>query len=300
MLRFFSVFLLLITSALGGAAGAPAFAQSAPAFASERIGVTVVGSGPDVVLVPGLTSSPDVWQSTVAAVPGYRYHLVHVAGFAGRPAGANGNGPVLVPVAEEIARYIREQRLNRPAIVGHSLGGSWAMLVAGRNPDLVSRVMVVDMMPFVGNMFAGPAATPDLVRQMAEQLLQRMTTAQSEEERRRQAEATIATMIRTEALRAGPVQHSVTSDMNVVAQAMYDLVTNDLRPEVGRIRVPFTVLWAVPPNAPVTQEQMTAFYAASYAGAPQAQVRRIPDSYHFIMFDQPELFQRELRAFLAN
>jgi len=26
-------------------------------------------------------------------LPGYRYHLVHVAGFAGRPAGANAPGP---------------------------------------------------------------------------------------------------------------------------------------------------------------------------------------------------------------
>ena len=300
MLRIFAVFILILTAACAQTATSPAFVQSVPAFASERIGVTVVGSGPDVVLIPGLTSSPEVWASTVAAVPGYRYHLVHVAGFAGRPAGANGSGPVLVPVAEEIARYIREQRLNRPAIVGHSLGGSWAMLVAGRNSDLVSRVMVVDMMPFVGNMFAGPAATPDIVRPMAEQLRQRMTAAQSEEERRRQAEATIATMVRTETLRSGPVQHSVTSDMTVVAQAMYDLVTTDLRPEVGRTRVPFTVLWVKPPNAPVTQEQMTAFYAASYADAPQTQVRQIADSYHFIMFDQPEAFQRELRAFLAN
>ena len=65
---------------------AAAQAPRAP-FASERIGVTVRGSGPDVVLIPGLTSSPQVWESTIAAVPGYRYHLVHVSGFAGRPAG---------------------------------------------------------------------------------------------------------------------------------------------------------------------------------------------------------------------
>jgi len=275
----------------------PAAAQS---FTSDRIGVTVVGSGPDVVLIPGLTSSPEVWQSTVAAVPGYRYHLVHVSGFAGRPAGANASGPVLEPVAEEIARYIREQRLSRPALIGHSLGGSWAMLVAGRHPELVSRVMVVDMMPFMAALFGGPNVTIDAIRPMAEQFRQRITAPQSEQERRRQAEATIATMVRTESLRAGPVQQSVTSDLAVVSQAMYDLITTDLRPEVARIQVPFTVLWVLPPNVPMSQEQMGAFYAASYAGASQAVVRQIPDSYHFIMFDQPEVFRRELRAFLAG
>ena len=243
MLRYLA-FLLLVFAA------APAAAQSA--FTSERISVTVVGSGPDVVLIPGLTSSPDVWASTVAAVPGYRYHLVHVSGFAGRPAGANASGPVVAPVAEEIARYIREQRLNRPALVGHSLGGSWAMMVAGRHPELASRVMVVDMMPFMAAIFGGPSATAESIRPMAEQMRQRMIAPQSEPVRRQQAEGTIASMVRTESLRAGPVQQSVTSDLTVVAQAMYDLITTDLRPDVARIDVPFTVLWVVPQGAPVT------------------------------------------------
>lgn len=275
---------------------APASAQS---FTSDRIAVTVQGSGPDVVLIPGLTSSPEVWASTVAAVPGYRYHLIHVSGFAGRAPGANASGPVVAPVAEEIARYIREQRLNRPALVGHSLGGSWAMMVAGRHPELVSRVMVVDMMPFMAAVFGGPTATPESIRPLAEQMRQRMSAPQGEAQRRQQAEQTIASMVRTEALRAGPVRQSLASDLTVVSQSMYDLITTDLRPDVARIRVPFTVLWVHPPGAPVTVEQMTGFYAASYAGAPQAVLRRIPDSYHFIMFDQPEVFRRELRAFLT-
>jgi pimeloyl-ACP methyl ester carboxylesterase len=276
---------------------AAAQAPRAP-FASERIGVTVRGSGPDVVLVPGLTSSPEVWESTIAAVPGYRYHLVHVSGFAGRPAGANASGPVLEPVAEEIARYIREAGLDRPAIVGHSLGGSWAMLVAGRNPGLVSRAMVVDMMPAMGAMFGGPNATAETLRPAAEQMRANIAAGRGGG-RRPIAEQTIASMVRTEPMRAAAVEHSMTSDPAVVAQAMYDLILADLRPEVASIRVPLTVLYVRPPNAPVTDEQMTGYYTASYAGAPHARVARIPDSYHFIMWDAPEAFQRELRALLG-
>jgi len=43
---------------------------------------------------------------------------------------------------------------------------------------------------------------------------------------------------------------------------------------------------------------MAGFYRASYAGAPQAVLKHIPNSYHFIMYDQPELFRTELKAFL--
>ena len=268
------------------------------AFSSDRISVETVGSGPDVVLIPGLSSHPDVWRDTVAAVPGYRYHLVHVAGFAGKPAGANASGPVIEPIAAEIARYIREARLERPAIVGHSLGGDWALLVAGRNPGLVSRVMVVDMFPYLGAMFGGPNATPESLRAIAAQMRQAMAS-QPAAQRRTQVEQTIATMVRTESLRPITVRQSLDSDQAVSAQAFSELVSADFRPDVAAIRVPLTVLWVHPPTASVNAQQMEQFYLMSYAGAPQAVIRRIPDSYHFIMYDQPEAFRRELRQFLA-
>jgi pimeloyl-ACP methyl ester carboxylesterase len=291
--------LLPVAALAAPAAAQPAQAQAPRApFSSERIGVTVRGTGPDVVLIPGLTSSPQVWESTVAAVPGYRYHMVHVSGFAGRAAGANASGPVVEPVAEEIARYIREAGLDRPAVVGHSLGGTWAMLVAARHPQLVSRAMVVDMMPAVGAMYGGPSATAETLRPAAEQLRSSIVAGAAGPMRRQQAEQTIATMVRTEALRPAAVEHSMTSDAAVVAQAMYDLILADLRPDLRNIRVPLTVLWVRFPNAPVTEEQMAGFYAASYANAPQARIVRIPESHHFIMWDAPEAFQRELRALL--
>jgi pimeloyl-ACP methyl ester carboxylesterase len=251
------------------------------------------------VLIPGLSSHPDVWASTVAAMPGYRYHLVHVAGFAGKPAGANATGPVVEPVAEEIARYIREAGLERPAIVGHSMGGTWAMLVAARHPELASRVMVVDMIPFMGAMFGGPNATPDTLRPVAQQIRQAMAAA-TPAARRQQIEQTIAGMVRTESLRPGVVEQSLASDSAVSGEAFYEIIVTDLRPDLRNIRVPLTVLWVHPPQAPFGPEQMETYYRASYANAPHAVIRRIPDSYHFIMFDQPEVFQREFRTFLQG
>ena len=74
----------------------------AAAFSSTRLSVQVRGEGPDVILVPGLTSGRGVWDGTVRAVPGYRYHLVQVAGFAGDPARANAEGPVVASVAKRL------------------------------------------------------------------------------------------------------------------------------------------------------------------------------------------------------
>lgn len=291
MIRALSLFLLSWLMLLP----VPAQAQQ---FRSDRIGVTVRGSGPDVVLVPGLSSSPEVWESTMRALPGYRYHLVHVSGFAGRPAGANANGPVVAPVAEEIARYIRERRLRRPAIVGHSLGGTLSMMVAARHPQLVSKLMVVDMLPFIGAMFGPPGTTAESVRPMAEQIRTGMANTTDAQ---RQASATqyIDPMIRTESLRPLATRHMLASDAKASAQAFYDIITTDLTPELRNIRVPMTVLWVKPSNAPLTEAQIAGFYRMAYAGVPHARVMNVPDSWHFIMWDNPTFFQRELRTFLS-
>jgi len=80
---------------------------------------------------------------------------------------------------------------------------------------------------------------------------------------------------------------------------MYDLILTDLRPGLAKVKVPLTVLWVLPQGAPITLAQMEGYYRASYANAPQTGLKHVPDSYHFIMYDQPELFRTELRAFLT-
>jgi pimeloyl-ACP methyl ester carboxylesterase len=269
------------------------------AFRSDRISVATSGSGPDVVLVPGLTSSPEIWAGIVAAVPGYRYHLVQVAGFAGVPAGGNSTGLVMEPVAEEIARYIESAGLKRPSIIGHSTGGSIAMMVAARHPQAVSRVMVVDMLPFLGAAFGPPGTTAESVRATADALRDK-ALANSDEERRQTIETSMATMVMDESRRADPIRHGLASDRNVAARAYHELITTDLRPELGKIRVPVTVLYVKTPNLPLNEAQFDAFYKASYAGLPRAELKRIPNSYHFIMFDQPQRFAEELRGFLKR
>jgi len=293
--------LLLAFSALGLAACATTGSPAAPPFASDRIAVSVEGSGPDVILIPGLTSHPSIWDTTAAHLvgTGRRVHRVWVSGFAGRPAGANATGDLVgQPVAAEIARYIREQGLSRPAVIGHSMGGWMGMVLAARHPDLVGRLMVVDMMPFMGAMFGPPGATPDQVRPIADQIREGIRNS-PEAGRRAQAEQTIAGMVRTESLREGPIQHSLDSDLDVVGRSFHELIVTDLRPELANITAPTTVLYVTPTGAPLTDAQLDAYYALSYANIPGARLVRVPDSAHFIMFDNPTRFFAEVDAFLS-
>ena len=118
----------------------PAPDSSPVAFTSDRLIVAARGEGPDIILVHGLGAHADVWSAIADSLDeSFRIHVVQMNGFAGVPAAANADGPVAAPVAEELARYIREQKLERPGIIGHSMGGTIAMMLAARHPDVAAR-----------------------------------------------------------------------------------------------------------------------------------------------------------------
>ncbi|MBN8606160.1 MAG: alpha/beta hydrolase [Caulobacterales bacterium] len=286
----------MLAACASGSGGADASAG----FSSDRISVTTQGSGQDVIFIPGLSSSREIWDASVAALgPNYRVHLVQVNGFAGAPAGANGEGVVAAPVAEEIARYIREQGLDHPAVIGHSLGGTMGMMLTARHPELVGKLMVVDMFPFMGAMFGGPAATPESLAPVADQIRAAML-ASPQGVVSPQTIQTINSMVRTESERARIIEHSRLSNVPTVANAYHELIVTDLRPELRNITQPMTVLFVIPPQAPITAEQYEGFMRASYVDTPQARIVRIDESYHFIMIDQLDRFVSEVRTFLAE
>jgi pimeloyl-ACP methyl ester carboxylesterase len=268
-------------------------------FKSDRISVTTEGEGSDVILIPGLNSSPRVWREMVRAVPGHRYHLVQVSGFAGQARGGNTEGAVAAPVAEEIARYIAASGLKKPAVIGHSMGGTIGMMLAARHPDMPSRLMVVDMFPFLGAMFGPPGTTADSVKPMADSLLVQMRAAEPAA-RQARATATINSMVDAVAMRPGAIDDSLKSDPEVSARAYHELVVTDLTPELGRISVPTTVLYVVPKGMGATEERMDGWYKAAYTPLKGVTLKRIPASAHFIMWDQPEQFQAEVKGFLGQ
>ena len=275
-------------------------------FQSDRIHVRVDGDagGRDIILIPGLSSSPEIWQGTVDHLgAGWRVHRIHVQGFAGAPAEGNAQGatpsPVAAPVAEEIARYIREKGLSKPVVVGHSMGGTIGMMLAARHPDAVGKLMVVDMIPFMGAMFAAPGASAESVTPVADQIW----AAQANSPREAyvaQATTSINGMINTESRRAEALEDMRESDQKVSAAAFRELITTDLRPELSKITVPTEVLYVKFNDPRMTPQITDSIYRMSFANLKDAQLKRIDDSAHFIMFDQPQAFYADLDAFLAK
>jgi pimeloyl-ACP methyl ester carboxylesterase len=274
-----------------------AHAHAAPSL--PRFSAVVDGKGPDVILIPGLASSAAVWNATAERLKrSHRVHRIQVAGFAGSPAAGNGEGLVVAPLADALAAYILENKLGRPAVIGHSLGGEAALMLAARHPGSVGRVMVVDALPFYSLLF-NPAATPETVRPQAD-ALRDLVLSQSDAQAAAAAPAVLARMIKTDAARPAAIAWSNASDRSVVARAMHELVTTDLRGELARIAAPLTVVYAYDPLYGVPAERIDGIFRSAYQNAGAAKLERVDGSFHFVMLDQPEAFAAAVDRFLAQ
>lgn len=264
-------------------------------FTPTRFSVEVRGAGPDVILIPGLGSSRDVWAGQVDAIAAnHRVHLVQLAGFAGEPVGAPA-GEVIAPFVEELAAYIEANDLERPAVIGHSMGGFSGLMLARRHPDRIGKLMIVDSLPFFSAMF-GPHVTAANVEPQA-RMMRDQVAALDDASFTAQQNAGVGRMAKTQARHAEIVGWSVASDRATFAQAMYEVMSTDLRGEVGSVSTPITLVYAYDP-AMGPEGMVDGLYRGGYAGAPNVSFVRIDGAFHFVMFDQAAAFQAAVEDFL--
>ncbi|WP_337022801.1 MULTISPECIES: alpha/beta fold hydrolase [unclassified Pantoea] len=288
---------LLMASSLVSASAAQPLPVPSEHPNSQRISVETQGTGTDVILIPGLASSRDVWADLSAKLrKNHRIHLIELAGFANTAAIANPDGKIMAPAVDAIAAYIHAQHIKAPTIIGHSLGGEMALMLAARHPGLVGRVMVVDALPFYSLMF-NPAATSETVAPQAT-ATRNLILGQSPEQFTEFQKASIARLAKTEAVRPALVTAGIHSDRKTIADAVYEVMITDLRPELGSIKAPIEVVYAYDTLFGVPAASVDAMYRQAYASAPDIHFTRIDDSFHFVMLDQPERFSDAVESFL--
>ena len=286
--------------AIGADLTATSAIPATPAAASDRITVTVTGQGPDVILIPGLASSAGVWDATVAHIAAtHRVHVVQVAGFAGAAAGADMTGPVLEPVVTAIHDYIVANNLAGLAAIGHSLGGLMAMKLAIAHPGDAGRIMIVDSLPYAGLMF-GPAASQAIIEPQIRAMRDRLLAGTQDSYAATEPQQMAGLVKSHDAEADAAIAAASASDYRVVANALYEDMTTDVRPDLAKITVPVTILYPWDASTGVPQEMFDALYTSAFARLPNRKIERIDGSYHFIMIDQPAIFLRKVDAFLAG
>ena len=283
---------LMILSPKSSHAAAPAPVRM------DHISIETIGSGAPVILIPGLSSPRAVWDRVAPGLA--RHHrviLVQVDGFGGDDPGANLKPGILDGMVADLDAYIARNKLQGAAVVGHSMGGLVGLMLAKAHPADVGKLMVVDSLPYIGDIFL-PGATIAQVEPQAKVLRDKEIASYGKPADDAAATATADGLALKPGSRAKVAAWVKQADPRVTGEALYEDMTIDLRPDMAAIATPITLVY--PWSAHLPQEKADAFYRAEYAKAPHVTFVPVGDSAHFVMLDQPAAFQVALDAFLAE
>jgi pimeloyl-ACP methyl ester carboxylesterase len=102
------------------------------------------GDKPPLVLLHGFTDSGACWFPVVDALAqDYDLIMPDVRGH-GKSACIGSSGFYSEALAEDVAALIQTLKLNRPAVLGHSLGAFTGLILAAAHPELVSCLLLED------------------------------------------------------------------------------------------------------------------------------------------------------------
>lgn len=182
-------------------------------------------------------------------------------------------------------------------VVGHSMGGKVAMVLALRHPDLVRRLVVVDISPVLSE---GEGEFEHLLGSLAELDL-------SQVHRRSDADELLASAIADERVR-GFLLQNLRSDTTVETgwrwQANLALLRRDLptiaafpADELGEASFDHPVLWVAGETSPYIRPEHAATMRRFFPRTTQVTIK---GAGHWVHSEQPESFVSALRYFLRT
>lgn len=285
----FALALSLLAPAFGGAAK-----FDAGAVAVEQVS----DKGPPVILIPGLASGAWVWKDTAERLrANHAVYLLTLPGFDGRPRDANAT---LETVQRDLLALIESRKIDRPVLVGHSLGGTLSLAFAAQHSDRIAGVVAVDGLPVFPGTERVTGDRSALGNNMRAQIagLSPEQFAASQQGYMRQIGSIDENIAKALAEKSGR------SDSVATGEFAGQVMELDLRPRLAGIKVP--VVEISPFNAPdfaamgIDENGKTGYYRMLLSGIENLDVVSISPARHFVMFDQPEKFATALDRALAG
>ena len=266
----------------------------------EAFRVEITGKGQPLYLIPGATCSGDVWKETVAYyAKNYQCHVFTLAGYAGQTPMPEGD-TYLARHKAAIQNYMAKH--GKGTLMGHSIGGYLAMWIASDQPDLLTKLVIVDALPYLrGSM---DASTPEFdPKPAAEQQFQAIKALPDSSFKQMQMPI-VQGMIKDSTRWAAVGGWGMASDRRTIAYTTMEMMAQDLRDEIAAISVPVLVMGQFdgpyPAYPDFTQQSVETNLEKQYAGIENAQIVVAQGARHFIMYDAPDWFYQQVDTFLAQ
>lgn len=255
--------------------------------------VKVIGKGQPVLLIPGYSCSGEVWNETVDHLKhNYQLHVLTLAGFGGtKPIQ---NDEILKTVRNEIIQYVKDNKMKKPMLIGHSLGAFMTLWLHSTEPDLFGKSICVDGLPFV-SAIGKPETTAEAVKANPQfnkaAVIQNFKSLPSEGYVKNMTRAMLYQV--NDSLRAKQIaEWSYKSDRTTLGSTIVEMSTTDLRQDISKIKAPVLVMASIFGTKEVSEKE----YNLQYAELKNKTIK-VADAKHFIMYDQPEWFYTQIDAF---
>jgi N-formylmaleamate deformylase len=274
-------------------------------------GVRITGKGKPMILIPGNKGSADTYNEVVAHYKNhYRCYVITLAGFAGQPP-SGVYDHLLLKQRDDIIRYIIDEHLHKPILVGFSFGAGLAMWIACTKPELIGPFIDLDGTPFDAGVDADHFNKDSLIKANGERYTKALTRTPSYWKMRD------STFHSPASNKEGVIYlQKLVSDTNRIAEIMVwdkasdfrssvlmnlEADTIDMRDDVAKIKTPILLLgswrgWDVIKSKADAQKR----YGAQFAKAKNITIYFSENGKHFLMWDDFDWMIGEMDKFLLK
>ncbi|MGE8433902.1 alpha/beta fold hydrolase [Chryseobacterium joostei] len=251
--------------------------------------VKKTGKGKQSLLfIPGFASSGDVWNETTAKFEkDFTCYTLTMAGFAGAKPEAD---PTFKDWEKGIAAYIKDHKIQKPVIIGHSMGGGLALAIAADYPELVGKIVIIDTLPCLAAI-SNPAFTSKENNDCSAMIS--TFTAMPDEQFKKMQNQSIPRLLADTSMQDTVIDWSMRSDRKTFAKMFCDFSNTDLRETIKNIQCPSLIL-------------LEAYFVslkpsieAQYKNLKNANLQYSTKGLHFIMYDDKEWYFNQLNNFLS-
>ncbi len=291
----FSLALWPYAGAIANAA-LPTLPPASASFDSGMLHVDRYGNGAkSIVFIPGLGCGAWSWAEQIRHFSSsYTVYAVTLSGFDGRAFTPQSD--LFAAFDRDFWTFAQSQHLDKPVVIGHSLGGTLGFVLAESHPERLAGVIALDGLPVFPMLAQSTpaqrdAAATNLASSLAHQTHDELVAY----------EVSYMKQIGTvnDDLDAPVASLVAKSDPNAIAAWGAADLRSDLRAGLAKADVRMLELMPYAQPSPYSKEQTLGFYRMLVAGAPHADVVAIDGARHFAMLDQPQAVDDAITRFLA-
>jgi pimeloyl-ACP methyl ester carboxylesterase len=247
------------------------------------------GSGPPVAILHGLFGSGRNWRSVAQHLAAR--HRVLTFDLRNHGASPWADGMSYGEMVEDLRASFRARGIDHAAVLGHSMGGKVAMLIALLHPGEIDRLVIVDIAPA-----ANPPNLLSYIRAMRAVDLRGV-------KRRAEVDVALTGAVPDPAERAFLLQNLVTEENAAHWRLNLEAIERDFPQILGFPDLPASAAYRGP--ALFVAGARSNYIQSEHEPEirrlfPQAEIIRIDGAGHWVHVEQPQAFLQTVAPFLSG